>query len=126
MNDHHITELLRLNHGICLSRLTVQRLLRAAGLPSPRRRWSSAASSPAGVSRGAVRDASNLKAYLLWSLVTDARVRKRIEEIFGRLKTVALMRKVRHRGTERFDWMLVFTAAVYNLVRLRSFLELAA
>ncbi len=58
--------------------------------------------------------------------MTDARVRKRIEEIFGRLKTVALMRKVRHRGTERIDWMFVFTAAVYNLVRLRSFLELAA
>jgi transposase len=38
VNDHHLTELLRLNHGICLSRPTVQRLLRAAGLPSPRRR----------------------------------------------------------------------------------------
>ena len=65
-----------------------------------------------------MRDASNLKAYLLWSLVTDARVRKRIEEIFGRLKTVALMRKVRHRGTERFDWMLVFTAAGLDEIKI--------
>src|SRR6516225_9960067 len=38
VNDHHLTELLRLHHGICLSRPTVQRLLRGAGLPSPRRR----------------------------------------------------------------------------------------
>src|SRR5436309_2636904 len=35
------------------------------------------------------------------------RRRKRVEEIFGWLKTVGLMRKTRHRGTRRVDWMLV-------------------
>jgi transposase len=50
------------------------------------------------------------------------RARKRVEEIFGWLKTVGLMRKMRHRGTERVDWMFVFATAVYNLVRMRTLL----
>ena len=49
--------------------------------------------------------------------------RKRIEEIFGWLKTVALMRKTRHRGRSRVGWMFTFTAAVYNLVRIRNLAE---
>src|SRR5712691_9124852 len=49
--------------------------------------------------------------------------RKRIEEIFGWLKTVALMRKTRHRGRRRVGWMFTFTAAVYNLVRIRNLVE---
>ena len=48
------------------------------------------------------------------------RARKRVEEIFGWLKTVGILRKTRHRGTARVDWMFVFTTAVYNLVRLRN------
>ncbi len=48
------------------------------------------------------------------------RKRKRIEECFGWMKTVGGMRKTRHRGTERVGWMFVFTAAVYNLVRIRN------
>ena len=35
-------------------------------------------------------------------------------------KTVGLLRKSRHRGTERVDWMFTFTAAAYNLVRMRN------
>jgi transposase len=54
------------------------------------------------------------------------RARKRVEEIFGWLKTVGLMRKLRHRGTERVDWMFVFATAVYNLVRMRTLLTSAA
>jgi hypothetical protein len=46
--------------------------------------------------------------------------RKRVEEIFGWLKTVGLMRKTRHRGRDRVGWMFTFTAAVYNLVRIRN------
>jgi len=49
--------------------------------------------------------------------------RKLVEEIFGWLKTVALMRKTRHRGVRRVDWMFTFAAAVYNLVRIRNLLE---
>jgi hypothetical protein len=48
------------------------------------------------------------------------RARKRVEEIFGWLKTVGLLRKLRHRGTEQVDWMFVFACAAYNLVRLRN------
>jgi transposase len=46
--------------------------------------------------------------------------RKRVEEIFGWIKTVGLMRKTRHRGLARVGWMFTFTAAVYNLVRIRN------
>lgn len=48
------------------------------------------------------------------------RKRKRIEECFGWMKTIGLMRKTRHKGTHRVGWMFVFTAAVYNLVRIRN------
>ncbi len=48
------------------------------------------------------------------------RRRKRVEEIFGWLKTVGLMRKTRHRGTRRVDWMFTFALAAYHLVRLRN------
>jgi len=46
--------------------------------------------------------------------------RKRVEEVFGWLKTVGLLRQTRHRGRERVSWMFTFAAAVYNLVRMRN------
>ena len=46
--------------------------------------------------------------------------RKRIEEGFGWLKTVALLRKVRHRGIFKVGWVFTFAAAAYNLVRMRT------
>lgn len=46
--------------------------------------------------------------------------RKRVEEIFGWMKTVGGMRKLRHRGLELVDWMFTFAAAAYNLVRIRN------
>ena len=46
--------------------------------------------------------------------------RKRIEECFGWLKTIALLRKVRHRGLYKVDWVFTFACAAYNLVRLRN------
>jgi transposase len=49
--------------------------------------------------------------------------RKRVEEIFGWLKTVGLLRKTRHRGRRRVNWMFIFGLAVYNLVRLRTLAE---
>jgi Transposase DDE domain len=48
------------------------------------------------------------------------RKRKRIEECFGWLKTIALMRKVRHRGVCQVDWIFTFACAAYNLVRMRN------
>lgn len=49
--------------------------------------------------------------------------RKRVEEIFGWLKTIGLMRKTRHRGTERVGWMFKFSLAVFNLVRIKNLVE---
>jgi len=52
--------------------------------------------------------------------------RKLIEEVFGWLKTIGLLRKLRHRGSRRVDWLFTFAAAVYNLVRIRNLAEQAA
>lgn len=54
---------------------------------------------------------------------TSLKVRKRVEEIFGWMKTVGLMRKTRHRGLARVGWMFTFTVAAYNLVRIRNILQ---
>jgi transposase len=48
------------------------------------------------------------------------RARKRVEEIFGWMKTVGGLRKLRHRGGDRVEWHFLFVAAAYNLVRLRN------
>jgi transposase len=50
------------------------------------------------------------------------RKRKLIEQVFGWMKTIGGLRKLRHRGGERVDWVVTFTAAAYNLVRLRTLL----
>src|SRR5579885_2194593 len=52
--------------------------------------------------------------------------RKRIEEIYGWLKTVAGLRKTRHRGVARVNLMFTFALAVYNLVRMRNLLPAPA
>jgi hypothetical protein len=44
-----------------------------------------------------------------------------MEECFGWLKTIALRRKVRHRGLEKVGWIFTFAAA-YNLVRMKNLL----
>ncbi|HET9207155.1 MAG TPA: IS5 family transposase [Burkholderiaceae bacterium] len=46
------------------------------------------------------------------------RIRKRIEEAFGWAKTVAGLRKARHRGLSKIDWQFTFAMVAYNLVRL--------
>jgi transposase len=48
------------------------------------------------------------------------RKRKRVEEIFGWLKTVGLLRKTRHRGLKLVGWIFKFATAAYNLVRIRN------
>ena len=48
------------------------------------------------------------------------RKRKRVEEVFGWMKTVALQRKTRFRGVDRVGCMFTFAAAAYNLVRMRN------
>jgi IS5 family transposase len=49
--------------------------------------------------------------------------RKRVEEVFGWVKTVALLRKTRHRGVRRVGWLFTLAAALYNLVRIRNVIE---
>jgi transposase len=53
------------------------------------------------------------------------RKRKRIEQIFGWIKTVAGLEQTRHRGRKLVGWMFGLAAAAYNLVRMRN-LELSA
>jgi transposase len=53
---------------------------------------------------------------------TSQRKRKLIEQVFGWLKTVGGLRKLRHRGGELVDWIVTFAAAAYNLIRLRTLL----
>ena len=50
------------------------------------------------------------------------RKRKEVEQSFGWIKTIALLRKLRHRGGAKVAWIFTFAAAAYNLVRLRGVL----
>jgi transposase len=50
------------------------------------------------------------------------RIRKRIEEAFGWIKTVAGQEKTKFRGVDRVGWAFTFAAAAYNLVRLPKLL----
>jgi transposase len=52
--------------------------------------------------------------------------RKRIEECFGWLKDIALLRKVKHRGLFNVAWIFTFAAAAYNLVRMRKLISIPA
>ena len=54
------------------------------------------------------------------------RKRKRVEEIFGWLKTVGLQRKTRFRGVERVGWGFILAAAAYNLLRIGNLVAEAA
>lgn len=47
-------------------------------------------------------------------------IRKRVEEIFGWLKTIGGLRKTRHHGVDLVGWMFEFALSVYNLIRLRN------
>lgn len=51
--------------------------------------------------------------------------RKRIEEVFGWMKTIGLMRQTKHRGTDRVGWMFSLAAATYNLIRIRNLTVMA-
>ena len=57
---------------------------------------------------------------------SSVRVRKRIEEVFGWIKTVGGLRKTRHRGTALVGWMFTLAAAAYNVVRIPKLLAAAA
>jgi hypothetical protein len=52
--------------------------------------------------------------------------RKRIEEIFGWLKTIGGLRKTRHCGAARVSWMFTFSLAVYDLLRMHNLISVSA
>lgn len=54
------------------------------------------------------------------------RKRKLVEQGFGWMKTVGGLRKLRHRGGPLVEWIFTFTAAAYNIVRLRRLLPVTA
>jgi len=58
------------------------------------------------------------------SYAISQKKRKRIEECFGWLKDVALLRKLKHRGLFKVGWIFTFAAAAYNLVRLRNLIPI--
>jgi hypothetical protein len=45
--------------------------------------------------------------------------------VFGWAKTTGGLRKTRHKGTDRVDWVFALTAAAYNLVRLPKLMAAA-
>ena len=57
--------------------------------------------------------------------VISQRKRKLVEQVFGWMKTVGGLRKLRHRGGLLVDWIVTFAAAGYNLVRIGNLLRLA-
>ncbi len=74
--------------------------------------------------KNALSGASGIAAHRAWPV--SQRFRKRVEEVFGWLKTVGLCRQTRYRGRERVGWMFTFAVAAYNLVRLRTLRAAAA
>jgi hypothetical protein len=51
-------------------------------------------------------------------LASSQRVRRRVEKVFGWIKTVAGLRQTKLRGRRRVDWLFRLTAAAHNLVRM--------
>jgi len=49
-----------------------------------------------------------------------------MEPAFGWLKTIGWPRKVKLRGLENVDWLVVFASAAFNLIRLSKLLPTPA
>jgi hypothetical protein len=58
------------------------------------------------------------------SYAVSQKKRKRIEECFGWLKDIALLRKLKHRGLFNVGWIFTFASAAYNLVRMRKLIPI--
>jgi transposase/IS5 family transposase len=54
------------------------------------------------------------------SYEVSQRKRKRVEQSFGWMKMVGMLRKVKLRGIDKVGWLFTFTGAAYNLCRLRN------
>lgn len=58
--------------------------------------------------------------------VISQQARKRVEEVFGWLKTVGQLRKLHHRGIALVNWVFLLRTTAYNLIRMRNLLEATA
>lgn len=54
------------------------------------------------------------------------KILKRVEEVFGWMKTIGLFRKSKFRGEEKVDWLFTLTAATYNMTRMRNLVIVAS
>jgi len=59
------------------------------------------------------------------SYKVSQRKRKRVEQSFGWMKMVGMLRKVKLRGMDKVGWLFTFTGAAYNLCRLRNLMARA-
>ena len=75
--------------------------------------------SKLGVQRGSSIDGRTLRHP---GYAASQRVRKRIEEVFGWIKSSAGLRQTKHRGRERVGWRFDLAATAYNLIRLPKLL----
>ncbi|MDD2671394.1 MAG: IS5 family transposase [Syntrophales bacterium] len=48
------------------------------------------------------------------------RARKKIEEVFGWIKTIGVLRKARYRGREKIGAYFMLSVTAYNLIRMRN------
>ena len=78
------------------------------------------------VAQQAVRSAIDGRTVRHAGYQASQRVRKRVEEIFGWMKTVGVYRKTRFRGLPRVGWGFTLTMAAYNLVRMSNLLPIDA
>jgi transposase len=60
-----------------------------------------------------------------FSYEVSQRKRKRVEQSFGWMKMVGMLRKVKLRGIDKVGWLFTFTGAAYNLCRLRNLMTRA-
>jgi Transposase DDE domain len=51
--------------------------------------------------------------------------RKRVEQSFGWMKMVGMLKQVKLRGIDKVGWLFTFTGAAYNLCRLRNLMARA-
>lgn len=76
--------------------------------------------------RGAGQSALDARTTRHAGYVVSQQKRKLVEQGFGWMKTVGGLRKLRHRGGPLVTWIFTFTAAAYNIVRMRRLLEATA
>lgn len=74
---------------------------------------------PPHVAQKSVRSSIDGRTNNTWGNRISQLKQKLIEECFGRMKGIGLMRKLRHVGRAKTAWIFRFAAA-YNITRLKG------